>query len=155
VGGQLIHRGAINPVLTWVSVVFLLLPIPLVLTALIYLRGRYHNLMTISYFVEDGSQRQFRLMIGRLPIMPRFPFFRERYEPILWGRRWTGLNYFDLSLINFLKFGFNDIRLRDQHLPGLVGSLVWYQWGLGLPYVGLLLWTLSRTIPGLNLFIYF
>jgi hypothetical protein len=54
-----------------------------------------------------------------------------------------------------LKFGFNDIRLRDQHMPGLVSSLVWYQWGLGLLYVGLLLWTISRTIPGLNLFIYF
>ncbi len=155
VGISLVNRAAINPVLTWVSLGIFLLPVPLLLTLRIYQKGRFHDLMTVSYFVEDGSQRQLRLLIGRLPIMPRFPFFRERYEPILWGRRWTGLNYFDLSLINFLKFGFNDVRLRDQHLPGLVGSLVWYQWGLGLPYIGLLLWTLSRTIPGLNLFIYF
>lgn len=155
VGSSLVMRSAVNPGLTWLCLVMFLVPIPLVLTLIIYLKGRYHDLMTISYFVEDGSQRQFRLLIGRLPIMPRFPFFRERYEPILWGRRWTGLNYFDLSLINFLKFGFNDVRLRDQQLPGLVGSLVWYQWGLGLPYIGLLFWTLSRTIPGLNLFIYF
>jgi hypothetical protein len=111
--------------------------------------------MDVSYFVEEGTERQFRLLISRLPIMPRYPFFRERYEPILWYRRWTWLNYFDLSLINFFKFGFNDIRLRDQHLPGLVSALIWYQWGLGLLYIGLLLWTLSRTIPGLNLFIYF
>lgn len=155
VGGSLIMRAAVNPGLTWLCLGIFLVPIPLVLTVIIYLQGRFHDLMTMSYFVEDGSQRQFRLLIGRLPIMPRFPFFRDRYEPILWGRRWTGLNYFDLSLINFLKFGFNDVRLRDQHLPGLVGSIVWYQWGLGLPYIGLLFWTLSRTIPGLNLFIYF
>ncbi len=155
VGGSLVNRAAIDPVLTWVSLGIFLIPVPLMLTLAIYLRGRFHDLMTVSYFVEDGSQRQFRLLIGRLPIMPRFPFFRDRYEPILWDRRWTGLNYFDLSLINFLKFGFNDVRLRDQQLPGLVGSLVWYQWGLGLPYIGLLFWTLSRTIPGLNLFIYF
>lgn len=154
-GSSLILRSAVNPGLTWLCLLIFLIPIPLILTSIIYFNGRYHDLMTISYFVEDGSQRQFRLLIGRLPIMPRFPFFRDRYEPILWGRRWTGLNYFDLSLINFLKFGFNDVRLRDQHLPGLVGSLVWYQWGLGLPYIGLLFWTLSRTIPGLNLFIYF
>lgn len=155
VGSSLVNRAAVYPVLTWLSLGVFLIPVPLVLTVLIYYRGRYHDLMTVSYFVEDGSQRQFRLLIGRLPIMPRFPFFRDRYEPILWNRRWTGLNYFDLSLINFLKFGFNDVRLRDQQLPGLVGSLVWYQWGLGLPYIGLLFWTLSRTIPGLNLFIYF
>ena len=99
--------------------------------------------------------REFRLLIGRLPIMPRFPFFRDRFMPILWDRRWNWLNYYDFSLNNIFKLGFNDIRLRDRHLPGLISALVWYQWCLGVLYIVLLLWTLSRTIPGLNLLIYF
>jgi hypothetical protein len=151
----MIFRSAETPWLTLAFVAALLIPVPVLLLVVLYRRGRFHDLMDSSYFVEDGSMRQFRLLIGRLPNVPRFPFFRERYEPILWYRRWSWLNYYDLSLINFLKFGFNDIRLRDQHMPGLVSSLVWYQWGVGLFYVGLLLWTISRTIPGLNLFIYF
>jgi hypothetical protein len=151
----MIFRSAETPWLTLAFLAALLVPIPAVLLGILYKRGRFHDLMDSSYFVEDGSMRQFRLLIGRLPNVPRFPFFRERYEPILWYRRWSWLNYYDLSLINFLKFGFNDIRLRDQQMPGLVSSLVWYQWGVGLCYVGLLLWTISRTIPGLNLFIYF
>jgi hypothetical protein len=53
-----------------------------------------------------------------------------------------------------LKLGFNDIGVRDQHLPGIIATLVWYQWSLGLLYVTLLLGTFSRTIPGLNLLIY-
>ena len=107
-----------------------------------------------SYFVEDGSMRQLRLLIGRLPVIPRYYFFRDRYFPLLWGRRWNWLNYYDFSLNNLLKLGFNDVRLRDRNLPGLLSSLAWYQWSLGLLYIALLLWTLSRTIPGLNLLIY-
>ena len=98
--------------------------------------------------------RQLRLLIGRLPVMPRFPLFRERYMPVLWSNRWNWLNYYDFSLNNLLKLGFNDIRLRDEHLPGIVTTLAWYQWVIGLLYLTLLLWTLSRTIPGLNLLIY-
>ncbi|MDL5053988.1 hypothetical protein QQ056_10580 [Oscillatoria laete-virens NRMC-F 0139] len=70
-------------------------------------------------------------------------------------RRWNLLNYYDLSLNNWLRFGFNDIRLRDRAVPGYISALVWYQWSLGLLYMTLILWTLSRTIPGLNLLIYF
>ena len=132
----------------------LFFPVPLGLVARLYQQGRYHKLLDVTYFVEDGSMRQLRLLIVRLPIMPRFPFFRERYEPILWERRWNWLNYYDLSVNNLLKLGFNDIRLRDQHLPGIVSTLVWYQWSLGILYVALLLWTISRTIPGLNVLIY-
>jgi hypothetical protein len=80
--------------------------------------------------------------------------FRDHYMPILWDRRWNWLNYYDFSLNNLLKLGFNDIRLRDKHLPGIISALVWYQWSLGILYIALLLWTLSRTIPGLNLLIY-
>jgi hypothetical protein len=54
-----------------------------------------------------------------------------------------------------LKLGFNDWRVRDQELPPIISFLVWYQWGIGIFYITLLLWTLSRTIPGLNLLIYF
>ncbi len=131
-----------------------LLPLPVLLVIIIYWRGRYHQLLNVSYFVEDGSMRQLRLTIGRLPIIPKFPLFRDRYYPILWERRWSWLNYYDFSLNNLFKFGFNDIRVRDQHLPGLINTLVWYQWSLGILYLTLLLWTLSRTIPGLNLLIY-
>lgn len=150
-----IWRNSETPGLTLICIACLVLPLPLLVTGLIYQRGRYHDRLEESYFVEDGSRRQLRLLVGRLPIMPRFPLFRDRYQPLLWDRRWNWLNYFDLSLNNLLKFGFNDIRLRDQHVPGLISLLVWYQWGLGLLYIALLLWTLSRTIPGLNLFIYF
>lgn len=131
-----------------------ILPIPTLLLWQLYQQGRYHDLINVSYFVEDGTLRQLRLLIGRLPVMPRFEVFRDRYMPILWDRRWNLLNYYDFSLNNLLKIGFNDIRLRDQHLPGVITTLVWYQWSLGILYIALLLWTLSRTIPGLNLLIY-
>jgi hypothetical protein len=117
-------------------------------------QGRYHDLINLTYFVENGGMRQIRLLIARVPIMPRFPFFRDHFMPILEDRRWNWLNYYDFSLNNLLKLGFNDIGVRDQHLPGIIATLVWYQWSLGLLYVTLLLWTFSRTIPGLNLLIY-
>lgn len=130
-------------------------PLPLGLIGRLVWQGRYHDLMTESYLVEDGSQRQVRLLIARLPVIPRFPFFRDRYAPLLLDRRWNWLNYLDFSFNNWFKIGFNDLRLRDRAVPGLVTALVWYQWGLGVLYVVLLLWTFSRTIPGLNLLIYF
>ena len=144
-----------RPLLTLVALALVLLPIPGTITYLLYRKGRYHKLLDTSYFVENGQYREFRLLIGRLPIMPRFPFFRDRFMPLLWSKRWNWLNYYDFSLNNIFKLGFNDIRLRDQHLPGLISTLVWYQWCLGVLYIVLLLWTLSRTIPGLNLLIYF
>ena len=148
-------RAADYPRLTLGFLFVLLVPVPALLIGLVLKRGRYHDLLTESYFVEDGSMRQLRLLIARLPVIPNFPFFRDRYTYLLLDRRWNWLNYLDFSLNNWLKFGFNDIRLRDQHVPGLITALVWYQWGLGLLYTALLLWTLSRTIPGLNLLIYF
>jgi len=144
-----------RPLLTMSAIAIVLLPIPISIASTIYQRGRYHKLLDRSYFVENAEFREFRLLIGRLPIMPRFPFFRDRFMPILWDRRWNWLNYYDFSLNNIFKLGFNDIRLRDRHLPGLISALVWYQWCLGVLYIVLLLWTLSRTIPGLNLLIYF
>lgn len=150
-----IFRSAEQPLLTLFCLGLIMLPIPIALVSLIFWRGRYHDLMEVSYLVEDASFRQLRFLIGRLPTIPAFPLFRDRYMPILWQRRWGWLNYFDFSLNNLLRFGFNDVRLRDQHVPGLVTTLAWYQWSLGLLYLALLLWTLSRTIPGLNLLIYF
>ena len=148
-------RSADYPLLTGLFLFVLLVPVPAVLIGLVVKQGRYHDLMQESYFVEDGSLRQLRLLIARLPVIPKFPFFRDRYTYLLIDRRWNWLNYLDFSLNNWLKFGFNDIRLRDEQVPGLITALVWYQWGLGLLYTALLLWTLSRTIPGLNLLIYF
>ena len=144
-----------KPWLTLACLAIVLLPIPIAFLIYIYSHGRYHQLLDITYFVEDGSLRQFRLLLARLPIIPKFPFFRDRYQPILWEKRWNWLNYYDFSFNNILKFGFNDIRLRDEHLPGIISTLVWYQWCLGGLYIILLLWTLSKTIPGLNLLIYF
>ena len=144
-----------KPLTTLLGITIILVPVPVTITLLIYLKGRYHKLLNLTYFVEDGSFREFRLLIGRLPIMPRFPFFRDRYEPIFWNKRWSWLNYYDFSLNNIFKLGFNDIRVRDEHLPGLVSILVWYQWCLVVLYIILLLWTISRTVPGLNLLIYF
>ncbi len=155
-GGILaVLNTAENPGLTLTCLGVVIVPVPMALLVLLYFRGRYHDLMDSSYFVQDGGARELRLLIGRLPVIPEFPFFRDRYKPIPWERRWNWLNYFDFSLINLVRFGFNDIRLRDRHMPGLISSLIWYQWTLGLLYIALLLWTLSRTIPGLNLLIYF
>lgn len=154
-GFSAIFRNAEYPLLTVLSVGAIAVPIPTLLLILLYKQGRYHPMMDISYFTEEGSLRQLRILIGRLPVIPRHEMFRERYMPILWERRWSWLNYFDFSFNNLLKFGFNDIRLRDENLPGLITTLVWYQWFLGILYIALLLWTLSRTIPGLNLLIYF
>ncbi|MDJ0705316.1 MAG: hypothetical protein QNJ46_18695 [Leptolyngbyaceae cyanobacterium MO_188.B28] len=152
--GVVVHT-ADRPWLTLTCLGLVTIPTPMGLLIWLYRQGRYHDLMEISYFVEDGSMRQLRFLIARLPIIPKFPFFRDRYTPILLDRRWNWLNYYDFSLNNWLKFGFNDIRLRDQHLPGIVAALAWYQWSLGVLYITLLLWTLSRTIPGLNLLLYF
>lgn len=154
-GLSAIFQTADYPWQTLLCLAMLIVPVPMALTAWLYRQGRHHDLIDSSYFVEDSSFRQLRLLIGRLPVIPRFPFFRDRYTPLPWGRRWNWLNYYDFSFNNLLKFGFNDIRLRDEHLPGLITALVWYQWTLGLFYLSLLLWTLSRTIPGLNLLIYF
>jgi hypothetical protein len=37
--------------------------------------------------------------------------------PILWNRRWNWLNYYDFSLNNLLKIGFNDISLARRTPP--------------------------------------
>ncbi|BAZ27942.1 hypothetical protein NIES4074_03720 [Cylindrospermum sp. NIES-4074] len=149
-----IFRNSEQPWLTLGCLLIIIFPIPITLLCRLYQQGRYHKLMDISYFTEDGTLRQLRLLIGRLPVIPRNPTFRERYMPLLWNRRWNWLNYYDFSLNNLVKLGFNDIRLRDEHLPGIIAALAWYQWSLGLLYITLVLWTLSRTIPGLNLLIY-
>lgn len=154
-GLSAIFRNSEYPWLTLLCLGLITVPVPFLLTLRLYQQGRFHNQLTTSYFVEDGSMRQLRILINRLPVIPNFPFYRDRYSPIPWDRRWNWLNYIDLSLNNLLRFGFNDIRLRDEHLPGIISTLVWYQWTLGLLYIGLLLWTLSRTIPGVNLLIYF
>lgn len=148
-------QSADRPFITLLSLSIVVIPVPLILITFLYRQGRYHPMMEVSYFSEEGTLRQLRILVGRLPTIPRYPLFRERYLPILWDRKWNWLNYFDFSFNNFLRFGFNDIRLRDEHIPGLISALVWYQWALGTLYIALLLWTLSRTIPGLNLLIYF
>ncbi|MBK1990714.1 pentapeptide repeat-containing protein [Sphaerospermopsis aphanizomenoides BCCUSP55] len=149
-----IFRNTEQPWLTLGCLFIIIVPVPFTLLSRLYQQGRYHDLMDISYFTEDGTLRQLRLLIGRLPVIPRNPTFRERYMPLLWDKRWNWLNYYDFSLNNLVRLGFNDIRLRDEHLPGIVATLAWYQWSLGLLYITLVLWTLSRTIPGLNLLIY-
>ncbi|MEH2322799.1 MAG: pentapeptide repeat-containing protein [Nostoc sp.] len=149
-----IFRNAQQPWLTLGCLLIIIVPIPIALLIRLYQQGRYHDLMDVSYFTEDGTFRQLRLLIGRLPVIPRNETFRERYMPLLGDRRWNWLNYYDFSLNNLVKLGFNDIRLRDEHLPGIISALAWYQWSLGLIYITLVLWTLSRTIPGLNLLIY-
>ena len=149
-----IFRNTAQPLLTLACITIIIVPLPSFLLFQLYQKGRYHDLMETSYFTEDGTVRQLRLLIGRLPVIPRYPLFRERYLPLLWNRRWNWLNYYDFSLNNLVKLGFNDVRLRDEHLPGIITTLAWYQWSLGLLYITLVLWTLSRTIPGLNLLIY-
>ncbi len=150
-----VFRNSDHPWLTLASLAAIDIPVPTILIALLYKAGRYHPLMDVSYFMEEGTLRQLRILVGRLPIIPRYEMFRERYLPIFWDRNWSWLNYFDFSFNNLLRFGFNDIRLRDEHVPGLITALVWYQWAIGILYLALLFWTLSRTIPGLNLLIYF
>lgn len=154
-GMLILLRLGDTPLLTGVAIALFVIPVPSLLITLLYRQGRFHDQLETSYLVEDGGFRQLRLLIARLPVIPKFPFFRDRYYPIDWQKRRNWLNYYDFSLNNWFKFGFNDIRLRDECVPGLVTALVWYQWALGLAYVALLLWTFSRTIPGLNLLLYF
>ncbi|MEB3310584.1 MAG: pentapeptide repeat-containing protein [Snowella sp.] len=154
VGLTNIFTSTTTPYLTLLALVLLLIPVPAFLIGRLYYQGRYHDLLKTSYLTQDGSMRQLRLLIVRLPIIPEFPLFRERYTYLNWERHWNWLNYYDFSCNNLIKIGFNDIRLRDEHLPGIVSFLGWYQWILGVLYVSLLLWTVSRTVPGLNLLIY-
>jgi len=149
-----IFQNAEQPLLTLGCILIIIVPVPVTLLTRLYQQGRYHDLINVSYFTEDGTFRQLRLLIGRLPVIPRNPTFRERYMPLLSDRHWNWLNYYDFSLNNLVRLGFNDIRLRDEHLPGIIATLAWYQWSLGVLYITLVLWTLSRTIPGLNLLIY-
>jgi hypothetical protein len=149
-----IFRSTQQPWLTLACLGIIIFPLPVALLLRMYQQGRYHDAMEVSYFTEDGTMRQLRLLIGRLPVIPRYELFRERYMSLLWNRHWNWLNYYDFSLNNFLKLGFNDVRLRDEHLPAIIATLAWYQWSLGILYITLLLWTLSRTIPGVNLLIY-
>lgn len=149
-----IFRNSEQPWLTLGCLLIIILPIPIALLCRLYQQGRYHDLMDVSYFTEDGSMRQLRLLIGRLPVIPRNQTFQERYMPLLWHQNWNWLNYYDFSLNNLVRLGFNDIRMRDEHLPGIIVALAWYEWSLGVLYLILVLWTLSRTIPGLNLLIY-
>ncbi len=154
VGLTTVFTSTLTPNLTLMGLGFILLPLSVFLIGRLYYQGRYHNLLKISYLTQDGSMRQLRLLIVRLPVIPEFPLFRDRYTYLNWERHWNWLNYYDFSCNNLIKLGFNDIRLRDEHLPGIMSFLVWYQWILGVLYLSLLLWTLSRTIPGLNLLIY-
>ena len=151
----LLVQNSDYPMWTLAAVGLLVVPVPVVLLFELYRQGRYHELMHTSYFVENGALRKLQVLIARLPIIPRYPFFRDRYAPLLLDRRWNWLNYFDFSFNNWFKFGFHDIRLREKAVPALLSALVWYQWSLGVVYIVLLLWTLSRTIPGLNLLLYF
>ncbi|MGC1305839.1 MAG: pentapeptide repeat-containing protein [Phormidesmis sp.] len=152
---SVLSQSSEYPLRTLVAVGVVVLLVPVGLLVRLYQQGRYHDLMDESYFVINGALRQLQVLIARLPTIPLWNFYRDRYAPLPIDRRWNWLNYFDFSLNNWFKFGFNDIRLRDKAVPGLVSALVWYQWGLGILYVVLLLWTLSRTIPGLNLLLYF
>ena len=150
-----IGRSSTAPIQTLGAIALIVVPIPAGLLFRLYQQGRYHDLMERSYFVQNGALRKLQLLIARLPLMPKFPFYRERYSALPIEKRWNWLNYFDFSLNNWFKFGFNDTRLRDQAVPSIISILVWYQWVLGTLYIVLLLWTLSRTIPGLNLLLYF
>jgi len=154
VGLTTVFTSTPTPGLTLIGLGLILLPLSVSLIGRLYYQGRYHDLLKISYLTQDGSMRQLRLLIVRLPVIPEFPLFRDRYTYLNWERHWNWLNYYDFSCNNLIKLGFNDIRLRDEHLPGIMSFLVWYQWILGVLYLSLLLWTLSRTIPGLNLLIY-
>ena len=151
----IVSRSGVHPGRTLGAIALIVLPLPAGLLCRLYQQGRYHDLMDRSYFVQNGALRKLQLLIARLPLMPKFPFYRERYSPLPIDKQWNWLNYFDFSINNWFKFGFNDTRLRDQAVPGIISTLVWYQWVLGTLYVVLLLWTLSRTIPGLNLLLYF
>ena len=151
---SILSQSSRYPGRTLVAVMLVVLPVPVGLLARLYQQGHDSDL-TDSYFVENGALRRLQVLIARLPVIPKYPFYRDRYLPLLTSKRWNWLNYFDFSVNNWFKFGFNDIRLRDRAVPGLVSALVWYQWSLGILYIVLLLWTLSRTIPGLNLLLYF
>jgi hypothetical protein len=95
-----ILQSASRPLLTLTAIALILVPFPLILIIELYRRGRYHDLMDSSYFLQDGSMRQLRLLITRLPVVPEFPLFRDRYTPISWQKRWNWLNYFFFSLVS-------------------------------------------------------
>ena len=75
-GVTAIFRSSDQPWLTLACLGGVILLVPMLLLGRLYKQGRYHDLMDVSYFVEDGSLRQLRLLIGRLPVMPRFEVFR-------------------------------------------------------------------------------
>ncbi len=153
---SVLYQCGADPLRTLVAISVMVLPVPMAMMARLYQQGHDCDLIEdSSYFVKNGAMRRLQVLIARLPIIPQFPFYRNRYLPLLMNKPWGWLNYYDFSLNNWFKFGFNDIRMRDHEVPSMVSVLVWYQWSLGTAYIALLLWTLSRTIPGLNLLLYF
>ncbi|MEL6763465.1 MAG: pentapeptide repeat-containing protein, partial [Cyanobacteria bacterium J06607_6] len=75
-GLLVLWRLADTPGFATLAIVLLVLPIPSGLMAVLYRQGRFHNQLDTSYLVEDGSARQLRLLIARLPVIPKFPFYR-------------------------------------------------------------------------------
>ena len=68
-----VRRRVPQPILPTTGVV--LFPVPLILVGRLDQQGRYHDLINLTYFVENGGMRPIRLLIARVPLMPRFPFF--------------------------------------------------------------------------------
>ena len=65
-----IFENADRPWSTLAWTALTLIPVPGAIVFQLYRVGRHHQNLNLSYFVEEGTLRQLRLLIGRLPIVP-------------------------------------------------------------------------------------
>ena len=151
-----IFRVNETPWETLVYLALILVPVLISLLLLIYGQGRYPR-PNAGELLCRGWQHPAAALFdwpsAKYPRLSGLPRTLQRYslEPCAGA----GSTISTSALTTRCGLASTIFVCANEELPGLISTLAWYQWTSVIIYFGLLLWTLSRTIPGLNLLIYF